>query len=189
MTEPNKYDAIIADTEKFGRSLDRSNLVEISVGIFVVIVFSLYIYVFRNLDILVPVGSGVGVLGVLYIIIYIFRFRRRKGDIPSKENHLDYFSYWLEWHNNTLKLARRIFWWYILPVIPGFVLFIIGMIKTVPQASLVMKSIVPIFGLMVGGMIYWLNRYYAARKLQIKIDALNATIDELRNPGTPEIQV
>jgi len=177
----NDEEAMFQDTYKFRKTLSKSNIVEISAGIFVIIVFLLYAYLFKDKPVLLPIGSVLTAGGGLYIILYIIRNSMRKGEIPPKDEKLDYFKYWIEWYENTNKLLRSVFWWYLLPIIPGFIAFTIGMAQSVPGKSLLMLLILVPTALIGGGGVYWLNRYYASKKLQIRIDKLREWISALES--------
>ena len=111
----NNEVAMFEDTDKFKKSLSKSNLIEISAGIFVIIIFIIYAYLFRDKPILISIGSLLIAAGGLCIILFIIRNRIIKGEIPSREDQVDYFKFWIGWYENTHKLSRRVFWWYLLP--------------------------------------------------------------------------
>jgi len=186
MNESNNDEAaMFQDTEEFKKSLSKSNTREISAGIFVIIIFLFYAYLFKDAPILLPIGSVLVATGVLFIILYIIRNRMRKDETPSKEETLDYFKYWIGLYKNTHKLQRSIFWWALLPLIPGLIVFIIGMIQNImPEISL---TILIIFGssmvLSIGGVVFWLTRHHVKGKgeLQIRIDKLSNWISELES--------
>jgi len=182
MNEPNNEETLMfQDTEKFKKTLFISNMVEISAGILLIIIFLYYTYLFRNKPILLPIGSVLAAAGGLYIILYIIRNSIRKGETPSKEEPLDYFKYWIGWYENTHKLTRSIFWWYLLPIIPSFIAFTIGVMQINPEKSIPILIISVSAALIVGGGVYWRNRYYASKKLQIRIDKLHKWISELES--------
>jgi hypothetical protein len=167
--------AMFADIDKFKKSLSKSNIVEVSAGIFLIIGFLFYAYIFRNQPILISVGSVFSATGGVCVVLYIFRSRIRKGETPPKEETLDYFKYWIVWYENTYKLARNVFWWYLLPFIPGFITFCSGRIQLEPENSLqILMFAVSVF--IFGGGVYWLNRYRCNKKLQPRIDKLRACI-------------
>jgi len=169
------------DIDKFDNRLSMSNALEISAGIFVIIVFLFYAYLFKSKPVLLPLGSVLIAGGGLYIIVYILRNRMRKGEIPSKDEKLEYFKYWIHWYENTYKLGRNIFWWYLLPLIPGFIAFTIGMAQLSHGRSLQTLTKVGSAALILGGGVFWLNRYYASKKLQRRIDKLNELISVLES--------
>ena len=150
----NDLEAMILETEKFKKTLFRSNWIEISAGILVIIAFLIFAYKFRSLTIFLPIGSVLTVAGAVYIIIYILKNRMRKGNIPSKEDKLQYFKYWVGWYENTLKLGRNIFWWYLLPFAPGFIFVIIGFIKIKPDKIMLLFTIVVIPAIIMVGVVY-----------------------------------
>ncbi len=181
----NDEAAMFQETDEFKKSLSKSNTREISAGIFLIIFFLFYAYLFKDAPILLPIGSILIATGTLYIILYIIRNRMRKDEPPSREETLDYFKYWIGWYQNTYKLQRSVFWWTLLPLIPGLIVFIIGMMQFImPEITL---TILIIFGssmvLSIGGVVFWLTRHHVQGKgdLQIKINKLNNWISELES--------
>ena len=87
----NDEAAMFQDTDKFKKSLSKSNIVEISAGIFVILAFLWGVYLFKDAPILLPLGCGLIAAGGLYITVYIVKNRMRKGHIPAKEKALHYF--------------------------------------------------------------------------------------------------
>ena len=78
-------------------------------------------------------------------------------------------------------MARSVFWWYILPIVPGYIVFTIGTMQFRPEKSISILIISASMALIVGGGVYWLNRYYTSKKLQTRIDKLNEWISELES--------
>lgn len=184
MEEPNNQELIIEDTEKFKKALKMSNTVEIVAGIFVLMTFLPMAYFFRDKPISLPIGCLLSACGALFIILFILRKRVRKGEIPAKEDLLNYLRYWAGWYGNTYQLARNIFWWYLLPLIPGFVFFTFGFMQLIPDKSTFTLIVVGSTFATVFGIVFWLNRFVATKKLQTKIDSLNSWITKLESSGS-----
>ena len=177
----NDEAAMFKDIDKFNKRLSMSNALEISAAIFVIVVFLFYAFIFESEPVLLPLGSVLIAGGSLFIIIYILRNGMRKGKSPSEDDKLDYFKYWIHWYENTYKLVRSIFWWYLLPLIPGFIAFTIGMAQSIHGKFLQTSLKLGFLALITGGFVYWLNRYYASKKLQRRIDKLNELISVLES--------
>lgn len=177
MDHPNiDQEAAIRETVKFKRTLLISNILEISAGIVVIVWVLIRVYNrFNNMSIFFLAGSVLIATAAVYIILYVIKNRIIKGNIPSKDDGLLYFKYWLGWYENTLKLAKNIFWWYLLPILPGIIMYMIGGIQIDPEKSI---GWVTIFTILCA-VIYWSNRYYYGNKLKTKIDRMNHLISEL----------
>ena len=91
----NDEAAMFKDIDKFDNRLSMGNALEISAGIFVIIVFLIYAFIFESEPVLLPLGSVFIAGGSLFIIIYILRNGMRKGKSPSEDDKLDYFKYWV----------------------------------------------------------------------------------------------
>ncbi len=161
--------AMFEDTEKFNKTLSKSNKVEIFFGALGMITFLFLAYIFKDKPIFLPIGFMLIALASLFIALYIIRNRKIKGEIPPKEDKLKYFKYWIYWYENTDKLGRNVFWWYILPIVPGFLTLTVGMVQLVPEKALLILLVLGSTALIVGGVTIWLNRFYSSKKLQIRI--------------------
>lgn len=85
----NDEAAMCKDIDKFDNRLSMSNALEISAGVFVMIVFLIYAYIFESKPVLLPLGSVLIAGGSLFIIVYILRNAVRKGKSPSEDDKLD----------------------------------------------------------------------------------------------------
>lgn len=131
----NNSNAQPQHTEKFAKALSVSNTVEIVAGIFVITTFSGLAYLFRDKPVLLPVGCLLFACGGLFIVLFILAKRVRRGEVPPQDDLLAYYQYWVIWYENTYALARKVFWWYLLPMIPGAVAFTIGFVQLLPEKS------------------------------------------------------
>lgn len=177
----NDEATLFEHTDKFNKALSRSNKVEIFAGMLNMITFLFFAYIFKDKPLSLPIGFLLIALAGLFIALYINRNRKIKGETPSKENKLEYFKYWVYWYENTYKLGRNVFWWYILPIVPGLLTLIIGMVELVPEKALLIILVLGSAALIVGGVVFWLNRFYSSNKLLIRIVKLREHITELES--------
>ncbi len=130
-------------------------------------VFALYLWHFDTP--LIRIGSTLTIVGCLYVVIQL----HRRGSARNSPQDLG-ATRCLQFHRRELERQRdsleQIWGWYLLPFVPGLVVFSIGrgMERGVPWTNLGLYAA-------IGGVLFWLiaelNKW-AARKLQKQIDAL-----------------
>jgi len=85
-----------------------------------------------------------------------------------------------------IRLKSSFFWWYMLPIVPGFALITIDSTATAPPVVRWLGAVVMLF---IFGMIYWGNWYGLRHELVPQKKELEALLDGLENGGkTAEIR-
>ena len=119
---------------------------------------------------IIRVGAGLVIVAVIFIVHQL----HRRGSAMSLPADLVLRSA-VEFHRAQLvrqrDLHRSVWWWYLLPLVPGMLVAQIGQAMAHPER---MSGIIA-FGVVAAAMaagIYWLNRR-AAERLQERIDRLN----------------
>jgi len=171
---------------KFDRRIFWRNVREHAGGAFVVGVFGFYEWKFPAL--LLRLGSGLIIAGTLYVM---FQLHQRASVRPAPADLG--LSTCIEFHRQALERQRdalRAVWsWYLLPLVPGLAVFMIGSAVNQWTAHPVhMGSLLRGFGI-VAGLVTAV--FYAVWRLhQRGADRLQAQIDEMtelcRNPESGE---
>lgn len=168
-------DEVREKADKFYRFVRRRNLIEYVACVVVIVVFSSYIVVLPH--VLQKVGSAMIIAGTIFAA---WQLHRRASAVPPETAGsmpiLLFSRAQLVRHRDAL---RTIFWWYILPFLPGLFVMSLGNralrisetkeAATVGWQELVLLAIIALF---LGGIWYWNQR--AARKLQRHIDDIDA---------------
>lgn len=168
-------DEVREKADKFYRFVRRRNLIEYVACAIVIVVFSSYIVVLPH--VLQKVGSAMIIAGTVFAA---WQLHRRASAVPPETAGsmpiLLFSRAQLVRHRDAL---RTIFWWYILPFMPGLFVMSLGNravrisdtkeTATVGWQELVLLAIIALF---LGGIWYWNQR--AARKLQRHIDDIDA---------------
>ena len=151
-------------------SVLRRNLREYAGSTFIIAAFGYYLWRFPTP--LTSAGSVLSILGALYVMYQITQ--RGSARIPPADmtahTCLDFYRRELERQRD---LLRTVWSWYLLPLIPGPVLFLAGLTlehlagRWLPAAALMVVGAIGFLG------IGWMNRS-AARGLERQIDALRA---------------
>lgn len=163
--------------QKFERRIFRRNLREYAGGIFVVVAF-----VFCEWKLPAPLfrlGSGLAIAGALYVMFQLHRrvsVRPAPGDLGM--------STCIEFHQQTLErqrdALRGVGSWYLLPLVPGLAVIMIGTAINQWTAHPVgMSHLVMGYGIvvsLVGAVFFavWKLNQRGADRLQIQIDEMTA---------------
>ena len=114
-------------------------------------------------------GAGMVILATVFIVYHL----RLRGSASSLPADLGLKSA-LEFHRLELvrqrDLLRSVWWWYVLPMLPGMLVMQIGLALVHPERlTRIVLYCVVVVGVAAG--IHWLNRRGAAR-IQERIDRL-----------------
>jgi len=118
-------DEMRAKAQKFERRIRRRNFIEYGAILFVVAVFSWYATWPKPATPLWPIANILIVLGALYVAFNLRRLARAASAPPvaSVTGLIDFHRAELIRQRNALVTVWR---WYLLPVVPGFVLWFVA---------------------------------------------------------------
>lgn len=151
------------------RIINRRNLREYVAAALVVAWFSVMIWAWPST--MIRIGSGLSIAAALLVAGLLHRW----GSVTPLPADLGLRSA-LEFHRLQLErqrdLLRAVWWWYVLPFVPGFLALEIGYVqqRIGPTWRVVVLGVFAA-AVMIG--IHFLNRYAAAR-IQERIDRLKA---------------
>ena len=157
---------------KFYRYVKWRNAIEYAACVFVVIAFGAYVFTLPHP--LQKIGSALVVVATFYVAWQLHR--RASAEPPEKAGTMPILAFSRVQLVRQRDALRSIFWWYMLPFLPGLALVFLGAGQ---DPALAAKT--PVWGrwltlaLMAGvftGM-WWLNQV-AARRLQRHIDGIDA---------------
>jgi hypothetical protein len=161
---------IRANAGKFQSAVRRRNRVEYAAGVLVVAGFGSYIWIFRTP--LMQLGSLLIIAGAIFIMAWI-HFRASAQPIPPHISFMDYISRYREELRRQQSALRTVWLWYLGPLVPGLVLFTIGMSRLPEHAPGSRRPMWPFLVVMVAVFAgVWLLNLWGARRLQHKIDEL-----------------
>jgi len=145
------------------------NAREYVAGIVVVVFFGFYFW--RMPDALTRVGNGLMIAGVLYLICHLHHHGSSRN-LPADLG----LASGIEFHRRELdrqrELLRSVWSWYLAPVIPGLVGLMLARARINPGRLLPIVLSSALIALLFI-FVWWLN-HQAARRLQSRIDELNA---------------
>lgn len=157
--------------DKFYRAIRRRNLIEYVACVIVVVSFSAYVFVLP--DVLQRIGSGLIVLATFYVAWQLHR--RGSAEAPEKAGTMPLYAFVRGQLVRQRDALRAVFWWYLLPFLPGLVLMVVGswnVRETHPDGPGWRDAVgLTVMAAIFGG-IWWLNQL-AARKLQKRIDEID----------------
>jgi hypothetical protein len=154
------------------------NLREYAASVLVIAAFGYYISVFHSA--LIRTGCGLVIAGTLFVVFALHK-KGAARTIPAElalRTCVDFHRRELERQRD---LLRTVWSWYLLPFVPGMIVFQIGLLERAlaqPNASahagaIVASSAIPV----VGGAVVFVGiaklNHWAAGKLQREIDALD----------------
>jgi hypothetical protein len=124
----------------------------------------------REKNVTVLIGAGLLVLGTLYAVYHLYRFGKVRS-IPSDLGLKDC----LDFHRAELvrqrDLYRTVWWWYLLPFVPGVALILIGRAVEHPDRRWLALGVAVAF-IVTGAILGTLN-HRIARRVQGRIDDLD----------------
>jgi hypothetical protein len=124
----------------------------------------------REKNVTVLIGGGFLALAALYVVYHLYRFgtvRSLPSDLGLKDC-IDFHRAELERQRN---LLRSVWWWYLLPFVPGFALILIGRLIERPDRWLRVLGGAAVFAatfIIIGKL-----NARVSRKLQGRIDDLD----------------
>jgi hypothetical protein len=160
-----------AKANKFQSAVQRRNRIEYSAGVLVVAGFGSYLWIFRTP--LMRLGSILIIAGAMFIMAWI-HFRASAKAIPSHISFMDYVSRYREELRRQQSALRTVWLWYLGPLVPGLMLFTIGMSRLpehAPGSTRPMWPLVVVIVAVFAGV--WLLNLWGARRLQHQINELN----------------
>ncbi|WEK47577.1 MAG: hypothetical protein P0Y56_04595 [Candidatus Andeanibacterium colombiense] len=174
VTEANlpSMDEVRAGADRLYRKVRLRNRIEYAACTVAVACFGVYVFVLE--PVLQKIGSALIVAGTVFAAWQLHR--RASAVAPEAAGQMPVLDF------ARAQLARQrdallsIFWWYLLPFIPGLAIFMAGTITARPphswgQAIGSAIGCAVTVGLFAG--LWWLNRRVAA-KLQKRIDEIDA---------------
>jgi drug/metabolite transporter (DMT)-like permease len=165
---------IRANADKFQSAVQRRNRIEYAAAVFVIAGFGLYLWIFPTP--LMRLGSLLIIAGTIFIVVWI-RFRASTNPIPSQVSFMDYISRYREELRRQQTALRTVWLWYLGPLVPGLMVFTIGMSRLIEHAPGNGRPMWPLVVVMVGVFAgVWLLNLWGARRLQKKIDELSRVI-------------
>jgi len=147
-----------------------------AMGVIIIIpIFLIYAFIFPQ--ILTKIASGLIILWALYILWVIYKTKKK---IPEQyaENYLEYLYKTRAYLELQKKLRDNVLLWYALPLISFSFLFMVGLSEGKPDRTTFLIK-VGVICLIVGAIIYILNKISTKRFVQPKLTKVNELIKTL----------
>lgn len=165
-----------ARAEQLSAGVHRRNLAEYCAGALVAAVDCYYFFHFSSL--LARVGSALMLAAIAWIVLHL-RQHGSAGPIPTQSlQSLDFLTGELMRQRD---LLRDVWNWYLLPLVPGMTLFLLGLhdIKGAGASPLVSERAIlnTVAVCIIGFALIAFANNRAARRLQRQIDHLNSLKD------------
>ena len=166
-------DEVRKGADRFYRYIKWRNLVEYAACVIVVVSFAYYIFTLPHL--LQKVGSAMTVAATLYVAWQLHS--RASAEPPERAGTMPILAFARTQLVRQRDALKAIFWWYILPFIPGMALVFAGngLVAEVEAAGppiWARWTILAGFGAFFA-LVIWLNRL-VARRMQNRIDEIDA---------------
>jgi len=158
--------------ETFERTIIRRNRREYIAAAFVVVWFSVWAWFAESA--VVALGCWLVTLAALFVVYHMHR-RGTAGSPPGEQEILSCVEFTISELVRQRDLLRSVWWWYLLPFVPGMALILVGRSLEGAGRWLVLSGGLFVAVTFVG--IGLLNQR-VARQLQRRIDDL----DSLRKP-------
>jgi len=161
--------------DKFYRRLRLRNGIEYVACVVVVVAFSIYIFTLEH--ILQRIGSAMVVAGTFYAA---WQLNRRASAVdPASAGTMPILEFVRAQLVRQRDALASIFWWYLLPFLPGLATMSIGamMLRVEEGQSGIARGIIGLsIMLAIFAGIWWLNVHWAG-KLQKHIDEIDALME------------
>jgi len=152
----------------FQDRVKQRNMIEYVACVVVIATFGAYVFVLPD-----PILKAASVLCALAAAFVAFQLHRRGSARPTPAaDALAFHRAELVRQNEAMRTAWA---WYLAPFVPGFSLFVVGLVLGYPEAPLAWKLTLPVLILLYGAFWFW-NIRRVRRRLETRI----AEIDALR---------
>ena len=166
---PMPLEEIRSKARQFEKRIGRRNVREYVGAALATAAFTFYIFKFPSP--MIRAGSALIIAGMICIAIQIYK-RASPGTLPADAPLTESIAF----HRGELirqrDLLRSVVWWYIGPIIPGLIVFFLGLAPLRGARSLI--SAVPL--LCIFGLVVWANQRAAER-----LDRQIAELDSLES--------
>ncbi len=170
---PLSIDEIRQKARKYQQKIGRRNLREYIAALVVVIFFGYNLW--HDPEPVTRLGFAMIIAGMLYMVSQL----HHRGSARSPAAEMGSAS-WLEFHRRELERQRdllgNIWSWYLGPIIPGWVVLMVGFARTNPGHLHHYYLFLAVFNL-VTALVFvglWKLNQRAAHRLQHRIDELDA---------------
>ena len=150
------------------KRVGRRNLLEYAGALFVIVTTSVRLWHETNL--VMVIGGALLLVGTLYVVYHLHRWGSARP-MPADVALMDCIDFHRAELVRQRDLLRGVWWWYLLPFVPGSALLIIGRAIERPDRRLLALGVTATF-VVTFTLVGKLNEY-GARKLQRAIDALD----------------
>ncbi len=155
---------------KLQRTVRNRNLREYLAGAIVVPVFILYTVVLPGM--VTKIGSVMTIFGTLFVLWQLHK-RGSARTTPVGETALLHMAHYREELVRQRDALRSVVAWYLAPLVPGFIVFLIGIGLRAPSLQRVLPYLLIVAGLGAVSFVgVWLLNRWGATRLQKQIDAL-----------------
>ncbi len=145
---------------KFEKRIRHRNLREYAGAAVVIIAFTSYIFIFR--DLLVRAGSVMILAGTIYVVVQLYR-RSTPVSLPADFGLVASVEFYRRELVRQRDLLRSVFSWYLGPLVPGLLVFTKG------------KPVMIAINAIVFGLVWWVNQK-AADRLTRQIEELDRSL-------------
>lgn len=123
---------------------------------------------------LTRIGSGLIVLAVIYIFFRLLSIKRQNPNDYS-ETYLDYLYMSKEVLGIQKKALDNVLIWYMLPIYPGLVLFMLGFVHIPEKLKYILLAISTTIGMSIG--VHFLNKWAAKKQFTPRLQKIDELIE------------
>ncbi len=173
---------------KFERTIARRNIGEYLASAIVVALFGFYAWRFPTLTL--RIGCGLIIAGTLYVVYQLHR-RASAKPAPAEWALTNCIEFQRSQMARQRDALRSVLTWYLLPFVPGMIVFLLGLFQFVRGIAISVGRPFPMgiaivsfsfITLCIAAVFFavWKLNDWAAKKLQLQIDELDALTKDQR---------
>jgi Flp pilus assembly protein TadB len=164
---PMPLEEIQRRARRFEKRIDRRNLREYAGAAIGIAAYTFYFFWFHSL--VIRAGSVLVIAGVLYVVVQLYK-RASSGSLPADFGVAASIEFQRRELVRQRDMLRSVWRWYVGPIIPGLVVFTVGLLPHRAGAL----AVGALFLALGSGGIIWFNHRAA-----IRLDRQIAELDNL----------
>ena len=166
---------------RFDRNIFWRDVREIAACLFLIVWFGFGLG--HKASALTHLGNIIVMLSCVFIAAKLLAARREQRAFLNPRSVREFLLGETAKVSRQIRLLQTVLWWYLLPILCGAMIAVLGGPHSLVRKMIVLLSFIPI-----GWFVHWLNQYAARRVLQPLKTELDLTLNSVPEFSEPENQ-